>query len=138
MYVHICGGPMHPLAGRWIANVQKSRRHANHQFESATATFTVRAGEVVMAYDGINASGKRETSAQTFRADGQEHPVPQAPEFVTISTLGERRLESIGRKHGALLGRGTYEVSVDGQTLTATVSGIDAAGKAFDQVIVFD
>jgi hypothetical protein len=29
-------------------------------------------------------------------------------------------------------------VSPDGQTMTATVSGIDAAGKTFDQVIVFD
>jgi hypothetical protein len=129
---------MHPLAGHWIANIEKSRRHANHQFESATATFTVGAGEVVMAYDGINASGKRETSSQMFRADGQEHAIPQAPGFVAVSTLGERRLESMGKKDGTVLGRGIYEVSDDGQTMTATVSGIDAAGKTFDQVIVFD
>jgi hypothetical protein len=35
-------------------------------------------------------------------------------------------------------GRATYLVSYDGSTLTATVEGIDAGGKAFDQVIVFD
>lgn len=29
-------------------------------------------------------------------------------------------------------------MSEDGRTLTATVGGIDAAGNAFDQVIVFD
>jgi hypothetical protein len=44
----------------------------------------------------------------------------------------------MGKKDGTILGRGTYEVSEDGQTMTATVSGIDAAGKPFDQVIVFD
>jgi hypothetical protein len=129
---------MHPLAGTWIANVAASRRHANHQFESATMSFTVRADEVVLAYEGINASGKREASSQTFHADGQEHAIPQAPGFVAVTTLGERRLESTGKKDGAILGRGIYEVSDDGRIMTATVSGTDAAGKAFEQVIVFD
>jgi hypothetical protein len=129
---------MHPLAGTWIANVAASRRHANHQFESATMTVIVGAGEVVLAYDGINASGKREQSSQTLEADGEERAIPQAPGFVAVSTLGERRLEAIGKKDGTVLGRGVYEVSADGQTMTATVSGMDAAGKAFDQVIVFD
>jgi len=36
------------------------------------------------------------------------------------------------------MGRATYALSDDGHTLTATVEDIDAAGKAFDQVIVFD
>jgi hypothetical protein len=129
---------MHPLAGTWIANVAESRRHANHQFESATMTFTVGDGVVVLAYAGINASGKHEANTQTIHADGQEHAIPEAPGFVALSTLSERRLESIGKKDGTILGRGTYEVSDDGQTMTATVSGIDAAGKPFDQVIVFD
>jgi hypothetical protein len=29
-------------------------------------------------------------------------------------------------------------VSEDGKTLTATVGGIDAAGKPFDHIVVFD
>jgi len=129
---------MHPLAGLWIANLEKSRRHANHQFERATMTITIGAGEVALAYEGINASGKPEASVQTMHADGVEHPIPQAPGFVAVSTLGERRLEAVGKKDGAVLGRGVYEVSDDGQTMTATVSGIDGAGKDFAQVIVFD
>ena len=129
---------MHPLSGTWVANIAESRRHANHQFERATMTFTVGAAEVALTYEGINASGKREASAQTMHADGQEHAIPEAPGFVALSTLGERRLESMGKKDGTILGRGTYEVSDDGRTMTATVSGTDAAGKAFDQVIVFD
>jgi len=129
---------MHPLSGTWVANLAASRRHANHQFEKATMTFTIDDGEVVLAYEGINASGKHEASTQTIHADGREHATPEAPGFVALSTLGERRLESMGKKDGTILGRGTYEVSEDGQTMTATVSGIDAAGKPFDQVIVFD
>ena len=37
-----------------------------------------------------------------------------------------------------MVGSGSYEVSGDGMTLTATVAGTDAAGSRFEQVIVFD
>jgi hypothetical protein len=42
------------------------------------------------------------------------------------------------RQGQELTGPATYTVSGDGKTLTATVAGIDAAGRSFDQVIVFD
>ena len=45
---------------------------------------------------------------------------------------------SSATKDGIVLGRGSYDVSEDGQTMTATVNGIDGAGKPFEQVIVFD
>jgi hypothetical protein len=57
---------------------------------------------------------------------------------VGMSTLEPRALQSIGKKDGVVIGRAIYEVSEDGRMLTATVSGVDASGKAFDQVIVFD
>jgi acyl-CoA synthetase (NDP forming) len=129
---------MHPLHGNWIADVAKSARHANHQFQNATMRLDVDADVVVLSYQGVNASGKQESSTQTIRADGQEHSVPGAPGIVVISTLEARRLESSAKRDGVALGRGTYEVSEDGRTLTATVAGIDASGKPFDQVIVFD
>lgn len=129
---------MHPLHGTWIANLSKSTRHENHQFHNATMRFDVGADAVVLSYEGVNHSGNHESSTQTIHADGQEHPVPGAPGIVAISTLEARRLESSAKRDGVALGRGTYEVDEDGCTLTATVSGIDAAGKPFDQVIVFD
>jgi hypothetical protein len=129
---------MHPLHGTWIANLSKSTRHANHQFQNATMRFDVGTDTVVLSYEGVNASGKDESSTQTIHTDGQEHPVPGAPGIVVISTLEPRRLESSARKDGVALGRGTYEVDEEGRTLTATVSGVDASGKPFDQVIVFD
>ena len=33
---------MNPFTGLWAANLEKSRRHANHQFASVTMTFDVR------------------------------------------------------------------------------------------------
>ena len=130
---------MNPLNGMWIANLAKSRRHENHQFQSASLRFEVSGNTVSLTQAGVNMSGKDESSTLTLVADGKEHPVAQAPGVVVISKwIGQHTLETIGKRGDAVLGRGTYEVAADGQTLIATVAGIDALGKAFEQVIVFD
>lgn len=131
---------MNPFEGRWSANVEKSQRHANHQFQSATLEFAVSADTVSLTQGGVNMSGKQESSTLRLQPDGEPHAVaPQAPDVVVITRwIGTHVLETVGKKGEQTLGRGTYEVSPDGLTLTATVSGIDAQGAAFDQVIVFD
>ena len=131
---------MNPLAGTWVANIEKSRRHANHQFQSATLTFAVSDHEVSLTHAGINMSGKHETGTTVLRPDGLEHPVsPQAPGVVVITRwVGTNVLESEARKNGNVVGKGSYAVSEDGRMLTATVEGTDGAGSPFEQIIVFD
>ena len=129
---------MHSLIGTWIANIAKSSRHENHRFASATMHFAIGDDEVRLSYEGVNALGKMERSEQVLQADGVPHPHPLAPGIDVTSLLGPRGFESIASKDGATLGRGSYDVSDDGSTMTATVTGIDGSGKAFEQVIVFD
>ena len=129
---------MHPLNGTWQANIEKSTRHANHQFSSASMTFTVNKEDVRFSYEGINASGKAEKSEQVLLADSLPHPHPLAPEIVVTNSLAARSLETSASKDGVVLGNGSYDVSEDGNTMTATVRGIDGAGKPFEQIIVFD
>jgi len=97
-------------------------------------------GEVVsLAYAGTNAAGKQESSRIVLHADGLEHPLPEAQDVLVLSRWqGTHRIETQARKGENVLGRGSYEVSSDGNVLTATVSGIDASGASFEQVIVFD
>jgi len=132
---------MHALAGTWTANLSKSRRdpnHPNHQFHSATMRFEVAGDAVSLTYGGVNAAGKTEEGARTICANGQDHPDSAAPGVTATSTIDARALQVVARKDGAVVGRGTYAVSDDGRTMMATMSGIDASGKQFDQVIVFD
>ena len=131
---------MDPFTGSWVANIAKSRRHENHQFESATLTFQVSGDAISLTQAGVNMSGKSESSTLTLHADGEEHPVsPQAPGLVVVTRwLGTHQLETIGKRGAETIGRGTYEVSGDGRMLTAKVAGIDAQGAAFEQEIVFD
>ena len=126
------------LAGSWKANLEKSQRDANHQFSELTMRFEVSGNNITLFYSGINRAGHQESSKAVFHPDGKEYPVPEAAGIVGVSTWKDRTLESIARKDGAEIGRSTYTVSADGKTLTATVKGVDAAGRPFEQVILFD
>jgi len=131
---------VNPFTGTWIANLEQSRRHANHQFQSATLTFEMAGDDVSLTHAGVNMSGQHESGTTVLHPDGEERPVsPQAPGVVAAARwVGTNVLESEAKKDGRVVGKGTYEVSDDGRTLTATVEGTDAAGKPFAQVIVFD
>ena len=128
------------FAGTWVANLDKSRRHANHQFHRATLTIGISGDVVSMTHGGINAAGKPESGTTVLHVDGQDHEVsPLAPGVVVAARWrGTQVLETVARKDGHVVGDGSYEVSSDGRCLTATVAGIDAAGARFEQVIVFD
>jgi hypothetical protein len=131
---------MNPFTGLWIANIDKSRRDASHQFHSATLTFEIAGDEVSLIHGGVNMSGTPESGRIVLHADGLEHPAsPQAPGVVAVTRwLGAQALATEARRDGHVFAKATYAVSDDGQTLTATVVGIDASGTAFDQAIVFD
>ncbi len=103
-------------------------------------TFDVTETAVAMKYSGVNAGGNEESSALDFYPDGKEHPVsPQAPGVMMVCHWeGAHRLNTEARNGDVVLGRGSYEVSADGRVLTAALSGVDASGTAFEQVIVFD
>jgi hypothetical protein len=129
----------HPFEGLWNANLSKSQRHENHQFKSATMKFEISDDLVLLTYSGINMAGKEESSKTRIRPDGKEHPVTEAPGVVTISKWTTSHiLETVARKDGSVVGESKYEVSKDGKTLTATVKGVDAKGRSFEQIIVFD
>ena len=52
---------MNPFLGTWVANLEKSRRHANHQFQSATLTFEVSGDMVSLTHAGVNMAGEPES-----------------------------------------------------------------------------
>ena len=128
-----------PLAGTWIANIEKSKRHPNHLFKSAKLTFKISGPVVTLTYSGVNMSGVEETGTTLYHPDGEEHPLEAMPGATELSRWASpRRLETTVKKDGKLIGQSNFEVSNDGKTLTATIKGTDAAGASFEQIIVCD
>jgi hypothetical protein len=90
---------MNPFLGTWVANLEKSRRHANHQFQSATLTFEVSGDVVSLTHAGVNIAGEPESGATVLHADGVAHAVsPQAPGVVAVTKwIGTHVLETVAR-----------------------------------------
>jgi hypothetical protein len=128
-----------PFAGTWVANVAKSKRPPNHQFQSPTLKFAVVGNTVTITHYGVNPGGQKESSTVVLEADGQEHPVSEQPGIMVVTSWsGPRLLHAVAKEVGAEVGESEYEVSTDGKTLTVTVSGTDLSGSPFYQVIVYD
>jgi hypothetical protein len=128
-----------PLDGTWRAVIAKSQRDPNHHFESLTINFATSGDAVVLTYAGVNRAGKQEGSTRTLYPDGKERSIREAPGYVEATRwLSPTALESVGKKDGKEAGRSTYELSQDSKVLTAKVKGIDAKGRSFEQVIVFE
>jgi hypothetical protein len=128
-----------PLVGKWKANLSKSQRDPNHQFQSLALRFEISDDALLLTFTGIDMSGKEVSGTRKLYPDGKERPVAEAQGIVEFSRwVGSHTLESVAKKDGTVIGEGRYEVSGDGKTLTSKVKGTDAKGRQFEQVIVFD
>ena len=133
----------HPFAGSWTANVEKSKRHPANQFQRATLQFAMVGDTVTITNVVVNASGQEEHGENTMQADGKEHSSGHGDGYaLTARWRGSHVLETVATKDGDVVGRGTYEVSADGRTLT--VSAMSGSTNAhgwrtdFEQVIVLE
>jgi hypothetical protein len=90
---------------------------------------------------GINAAGNSvEERPQRMRPDGVAYPVDGIPGLTSVTRRPNRntiRAEA-KREDGSLAGEGTYIVSGDGKTMTATTQGVDSQSRPFTQQTVWD
>jgi hypothetical protein len=131
-----------PFVGTWKLNVEKSEFDANHQPTAGTMVFELDSqGRYLMTAEGRNDKGEKVAERPTsFIPDGKEHPIPDFPGRKAVHTrpdpntiAGEAR-----REDGSVVGGGTYVVSVDGKSLTATTSGRDSQLRQFKLRTVWD
>ena len=127
--LHVESCAVSPLAGRWIADVARSKPHPANQFRSATIVFAVDGNTVNIADEFVDEAGKSERTRNTIQADGVAQAMDNG--FVLTATwLARNDLETVATKNGEEVGRGRYTVSEDGRHLTIVSNG--------DQVIVLD
>jgi len=107
------------FAGRWIADIARSIRHPANQFQRAVLDIAVENDRVRIAHGYVDAAGRREHGVAEMDVDGREH-VTGNGYGVTAVWRGPHVLETLATKDGEVVGRGRYEVSPDGRTLTIT------------------
>ena len=113
----------HAFAGTWTANLAKSEQHPANPFQGATLEFTVVGNTVTIAQVFVDPSGHEVGGRMTIQADGSEHPSEYGNgHALRARWIGSNILEAVDLKDGEILGRGTYEVSSDGKTLTVSTN----------------
>ena len=121
-----------PFEGSWSADLSQSRLDPKLPITRADITISVTGNVTTLASSVVMPSGKTIQERETFRADGTETAATTYDGVVHVANwVGSHVLALItkkGNQHIALI---TYEVSTDGQTLTARTSGL------IEQVVVF-
>jgi hypothetical protein len=115
------------FVGLWKADVARSTAHPASAFRMATIRFTIDGDMVTVAHTAVDANGREERMTNVVRADGVEHELVQGY-TLTATWRTSRVLETVATKEGAVVGRGMYEVSPDGSTMT--ISSLDPASNA--------
>jgi hypothetical protein len=118
-----------PIAGGWLANVSKSKRHPANPFRNARIHFTVRGNTVEIVDEFVDESGKPVRGRNTVEADGVERSSGHG--YALNSRLTTSGFETMVIKDGGVIGRITYSVAADGRTLTI-------ADDRGDSMIVLD
>ena len=106
-----------PFTGRWVADISRSTRHPANQFQRAIIEFAVTGDTVTIMSGFIDESGRRQHGENTVHADCREHATDNGY-GLTAAWRGSHVLETVATQNGEVVGRGAYEVSTDGTTLT--------------------
>jgi hypothetical protein len=133
--------------GTWKANNEKSQWDPNYTPEEACLRFeSTSDGYLLVAY-GIKDGQPVAERPTSIIADGRRRPIVDLngrpipgvpPGAVSFGAQPDpRTIEAGAEVDGQVLGKGTYRVSDDGQTLTVTTQGTGLKGP-FEVVAVFE
>lgn len=128
--------------GTWKLNPGKSEFDANHRPASGLMVFELDAeGHYLMKAEGTKENGERVAERpQRLIPDGQEHPIPDAPGLKAVANRPDHNTIQVEarREDGSVAGGGTFVVSADEKSLTATNFGYDSQLRQFKQRTVWD
>jgi hypothetical protein len=131
-----------PFVGTWKLNPARSQFDPNHRPSEGTMTWELDpAGSYVLEAEGVNAKGEKVTERpQRMLPDGQPYPVPDFPGLSTVASRPDPRTIRVEarREDGSIAGEGTYVVSEDGASLTATTAGFDTQLRRFETRTAWD
>jgi hypothetical protein len=130
------------FVGTWKLNPERCEFDPNHRPTSGTLVFERdERGRYLMKAEGTNAKGQRVAERpQTFIPDGEPHPVPDFPGLSARTTQPNPHVlrAEVNREDGSMAGEGTYVVSPDGKSMTATAAGFDSQLRRFETRTVWE
>ncbi|MEA2206264.1 MAG: hypothetical protein QOE77_3040 [Blastocatellia bacterium] len=128
-----------PHMGTWNLNEAKSK-FAPGAAKNTKVVYEAVGDDIKVTVDGVDGSGNATHNEWTGKFNGKFQPVTGDPtsDERSYKVINWRTLKLTGRKGGKVTVNGTIMVSANGKTRTVTTSGLDAKGKRFRTVAVYD
>ena len=121
-----------PFVGSWSADLSQSRLDPKLPLKGADITISVTGNVITLASSVVMPSGETIQERETLRADGTETAGTLTTGVVHVANwVGSNVLALVTKKGNQNIALIIYEVSTDGQTLTARTSGL------IEQVVIF-
>ena len=121
-----------PFVSSWSADLSQSRLDPKLPLKGADITISVTGNVITLASSVVMPSGETIQERETLRADGTETAGTLTTGVVHVANwVGSNVLALVTKKGNQNIALITYEVSTDGQTLTARTSGL------IEQVVIF-
>jgi hypothetical protein len=131
-----------PQIGTWKLNLQKSEYIPGPAPRSQTLNITQDGQNMRDTVQTIDAQGNVSTAVVTHVYDGQPHPATGNPDIdatvITQVAANPFSLIASRLKAGKLVQVGTFVISLDGKTLTVTITGINVNGLPVKSIAVYD
>ena len=126
--------------GTWKLNMEKSKFSPAAPVKSLTSIREASDGGVKVTTTGEQADGTAINASYSAKYDGNESPVTGAPyDTISIKQVNANTLTyTQKKKDGKYSVTGRSVVSKDGKTMTSTVKGTNADGKAYSATMVWD
>ncbi len=129
-----------PFSGDWKLSPEKSQFDPNHRPSNGTMHWEQTSEGYRMTAEKVLGDGRVvEERPTNFILDGKEHATPDLPGWsATMSRLAPNTIEVESKNVGRRVGKASYVVSIDGATMTASVSSVDVQQRPFQTVLVWD
>ena len=125
--------------GTWKLNEAKSK-FAPGAAKNNKVVYEAAGDDIKVTVDGMDGEGNTTHNEWTGKFNGKFYPVTTDPtsDERSYKVVNSRTLKLTGRKGSKVTINGTIMVSANGKTRTVTTSGLDAKGKRFRTVAVYD
>jgi hypothetical protein len=132
-----------PFVGTWKLNLAKSKFEGIPAPTILTRTVVSNEAGATYTFSGTSADGKTIEYSFSSNYDGKDSAVtgsgmPGGVDTVAMTRVNSNMVRTIWKKGGTAIGVSNTEVSRDGKVSIVKGSGVDADGKKFSMVSVYD
>ena len=126
--------------GTWQLNVAKSKFEPGPPLKGQTRTIKTEGDRQTQTIDTVAADGKSTTSHSSYRLDGKDYPITGSAEFdsVAVKQVDESTISGTLKRGGKEVATTSRTLSKDEKVITVKTEGMNRAGKAMHNVLVFD